>query len=263
MSKHFVLNPSIEIQDKEVIKKLRQEQEVLVRDVFYQKREEDKIRLTEADTLKHIEGRVIVKIDIHSKDSHTFDNGQKIEVRRRFNNFNVRETHPVNAIVISGKGIKYGSEILVHPNSIHDSGRVFDYKESSGNIQYYSIPHNMCFAYFDESWKPMPGFDFALRVFRPYEGVITGIEPKIIKDVLYVTTGELHGNVVKTLTACDYEIIYMDKTGRTGSLIRFRPFGCQKEKREEEAVAILNDLTEQVQNKKLLVGINTSDAKTI
>jgi hypothetical protein len=264
MSKYFVVNPNIQLQDKEVINKLRQEQEIILNDTFYQKRSQDISKLTETDTLKHIEGKVIVKIDIDSKDSWTFENGQKIEYKRRFNNFNNRETQPVNAFVVSGEGMKSGAEILIDHKAIHDTGRIFDYKDSNDSVRYYSIQNEMCFAWFDGSeWQPLKGFDFGLRVFQPYDGIVTGIEPTILKDTLFVTSGELKNKVVKTLIACDYQIIFQGRNGREQSLIRFRPMGDEFTKREPEAIAILETETKLVLKGKLLVGYSTSDAKTI
>ena len=263
MSKHFVVNPNIEIQDKEVINKLRQEKEAVLNETFFKKRNEDESKLSEKDNLRFVEGKVIIKIDINSKDSWTFTNGQKIEYKRRFNNFNKRQTEPVNAFVISGEGVKAGSEILIHQNAIHDSARIFDYKDSP-NIQYYSIQEEMCFAWYNEDkgvWLPIRPYDLALRVFKPYEGIITSIEPELIKDVLFVTTGELAGQVVKTIVATDFEVIFQGRNGREQSLIRFRPNGDEKTKREPEAIALLHRETKLVKQGKLLVGYSIKDAK--
>lgn len=261
--KIFVIDESINALSKGEILEIQARNEELHLKSFSQKREVDESRLSEEDTLINVHGKVIVKVDLDSKDSWTFQNGQKIEYKRRFNNFNEREVNPVNAIVISGEGIKKGSEILVHHNSIHDSSRIFNYKNENSSVRYYSIPKSMCFAYYDNGWKPMPGFDFALRVFKPYEGAMTNIPPAPIKDTLYCTTGELQGNVVKTLVACDFELVFQDKDGREARIIRFRPFGCPEEKREEEAIAILNELTEKVNNGKLLIGLTPQDAKPL
>jgi hypothetical protein len=264
MSKYFVVNPSIELQDKEVINKLRQEQEIILNDTFSQRRKVDVSKLSEEDNLRHIEGKVIVKIDVDGKDSWTFENGQKIEYKRRFNNFNKRETEPINAIVISGEGMKSGSEILIDHKAVHDTGRIFDYKDSNDSVKYYSIQNEMCFAWYDEDkkeWQPIRPYEFGLRVFKPYEGLISGIEPTIIKDILFVTSGDLKNKVVKTLVACDYEIIYQGRNGREQSLIRFRPNGDEKTKREPEAIAILETETKLVMQGKLLVGYSIKDAK--
>lgn len=232
---------------------------------FYENQRKAAIeKIAQDDNLFHVEGRVVIKIDIDSKDSWTFADGTKIEYKRRFNTFNQREASPVNAIVISGEDMLPNSEILIHPNAVHDSNRIFNYKDSNDSVRYYSIPTDMCFAWHDgKDWQPLKPFDFALNVFRPYEGKIFGIEPTQLKDTLYVLTGELAGNVVKTIPFSAYVIVFQGKAGVEQQLLRFRPFGDEKTKREEEAVALLHDETEAVNNGKLLVGIGLSDAKTL
>lgn len=220
--------------------------------------------------LKHVQGRVVVSIDIEYKNQVKFENGTRIRLERQYNNLNRRETEPVNAIVIDAENIPIGAEILIHPNEIHDVNKIFDYQQLSGNeiasdIKYYSINENQCFAWRTgvKDWQPTKNFDFALRVFKPYLGVLEGIEPTLIKDTLYVTTGELKGNVVKTVKASDYEIIYQENTGKEKRLIRFRPNGDEQSQREPEAIAIMQEYTKKVNNGEYIIGINISDAKPL
>jgi len=217
--------------------------------------------------MKAVEGKVIISVDHESKNSYTFEGGLKIRLERNWNNLNKRETHPVNAIVIDGDGLKEGSEILIYPNMTHDSYKINNYANLSGEIEgsdikYYSVPADQCYAWFDEEWKPLKGFDFALRVFRPYEGLLDGIEPKVMPDILYVTTGEFKGKIVHTLKSCDYEIIFQGRQGREESIIRFRHFPGEDHEREE-VIAIREDLTELLNKGKLLVGLTPTSAKTI
>jgi hypothetical protein len=217
--------------------------------------------------MKAVEGKVIISVDHESKNSYTFEGGLKIRLERNWNNLNKRETHPVNAIVIDGDGLKEGSEILIHPNMTHDSYKINNYANLSGEIEgsdikYYSVPADQCYAWFDEEWKPLKGFDFALRVFRPYEGLLDGIEPKVMPDILYVTTGEFKGKIVHTLKSCDYEIIFQGKKGREENIIRFRHFPGEDHEREE-VIAVREDLTKLLNKGKLLVGLTPTSAKTI
>jgi hypothetical protein len=218
--------------------------------------------------MKAVEGKVVISVDIEKKNSYTFEGGLKIRMERDWNNLNRRETQPVNAIVIDGEGLKPGSEILIHPNMTHESYQILNYTKLSGevegsNIKYFSIPIDQCYAWLDgEEWKPLKGFDFALRVFRPYEGLIQGVEPKLMQDVLYVTTGELKGNIVHTLKACDYEIVFQGINDREEHLIRFRHFPDEDNEREE-VIAIDGYLTELAKEGKLLVGLTPTNAKTI
>ena len=218
--------------------------------------------------LKHTDGRAIVSVDIEYKNWHTFEDGTKIRLERQYDNFNRRYTEPVNAIVVSGENILQGAEILVHPNAIIETNRINNYRQLSGAdtsspVKYYSIPENQCFIWKDEHdvWQPLPPFETALRVFEPYTGILQGIEPKQIPDTLFVTSGELKGFVVKTLKACDYEIVFQDTNGRESSIIRFRPNGDEKNSREPEAIAIMNELTKKVISGEILIGLTPNDAK--
>jgi len=218
--------------------------------------------------LQAVEGKVIISVDLESKNSHTFSDGTKIRLERQYNNLNRRETHPVNATVISGEGMKSGSQILIHPNMTHETYRIYDYAPLSGiiegsDIKYYSIPEEQCYAWLDgDTWKPLKNFDFALRVYIPYAGLVDGIEPTLVKDVLYVTTGEFKGKVVHTLKSCDYEIIFQGPNGQEDRLIRFRHFPGQEHEREE-VIAVDEYLTEKVNNKKLIIGLSPLKAKTV
>lgn len=210
--------------------------------------------------------RVIVKVDLESKNSHTFKDGTKIRLERVFDNFNMRYVKPVNAIVVSGKDIPENAEILIHHNSTHDTYRIFNYasitEEVSSEIKYYSIPIEECFLWRMESgdtWKPLNNYITALRIFQPYLGFLEGITPIVIKDKLYITSGELKGNVCEVLKATDYQIIYQGDDGREENIIRLRHFEDSYNDREE-VIAINHELTDMVINGQLLVGITPNDA---
>lgn len=224
--------------------------------------------------LKHVEGRVIVSINLEGKNVHRFADGTVIRLERQYNNLNRRETEPVNAMVISGNNIPSGVEILIHPNAVHDTNRVFNYKKLSGkdeasDVKYYAIRESDCFIYLDSdgTWKPLHPFETALKVFVPYSGILQGIEPKELSDTLYVTSGRLKGNVVKTIKASAYVVIFQNTDGKEGQLIRFRPdghiTGDKTKDREPEAIAILHSETKKVLNGEYLVGISISDAKSL
>lgn len=223
----------------------------------------------EVGKLKHIENRIVVQVDMDYKNSHMFSDGTKISLERRYDNFDRKYTEPVNAIVISGENIPEGAEILIHHNSTHETYRIFNYQNLSGNeiatnIRYFSIPESEAFAWrHNDQWEPLPGFDFALRVFKPYNGILHGVEPIEIKNCLLVTTGEYKGLVCRTLKACDYTIIFQDVNGQEGNLIRFRSQEDLKNQREMEIVAIDHSLTKLYNEGMLLAGIKKSDAKLI
>lgn len=220
-------------------------------------------------SLKHIEGRVVCSVDLEGKNWHTFADGTKIRLEREYNEFNRRITQPVNGTVISAEHIPEGSEILIHHNALHEVNRVYDYKRLSGedvasDVKYYSLPETDCFAWRDKDGelKPMKNFAFALRVYEPYKGVLQGILPKIVPNVLYITTGELTGLVCHVLKAADYEIIYQGQSGREERIIRCRYFPDEINEREE-IVAISNSLTKKVNDGSLIIGLSVSDAKPL
>jgi len=219
------------------------------------------------DKLTHVENRIIVAIDHQRKNWHQFEDGTKIRIERSYDNFNMRHVNPVNAIVISGANLPEGVEIIVHHTCIHDTNKINNFKSLSGKIEasdikYYSISENEAFAYYDENeWKPLPGFDFALRIYKPYTGIMHGIEPTLIKQVLWITTGQYINNACITLQASDYQLIFQDKNNTEKNIIRLRTEENQKEQRESEVVALHNEYTEKILKGLLWIGLTPSDAK--
>jgi hypothetical protein len=214
--------------------------------------------------LKHIQSRVIIRVDIEAKNRHTLLNGITIRRERRFNNLNFREVNPSNAFIVSAEDYPKGAEVLVDYTAIHDSNRIFDYESGSNDVVYYSIRDYDCFAWrlLLGEWQPTKDSEFGLRCYLPYEGNLIGIQPKFLKDVLFVTTGDLKGKVVRTVKGADYVIVYTNDEGKEGQLLRFRHSEYPDYDREE-VTCIANDLTELYNHGKLLVGLNPNDAKTI
>jgi len=219
--------------------------------------------------MKHTQGRIVIKVDHEYKNSHKFEDGTVIKLERGWNNLNRLEVSPVNAIVISGENIPEGAEALIHHNSVHETYRITNHGELSGQkiadrIEYYSIPEDQLFFWRKDSevWNPTEGYVTALRVFKPYKGILHGIEPTKIKDTLYITSGELFGMVVHTLKACDYEIIFQDLDGREHRIIRVRHSDDTSYEREE-VTCISDYLTDELHKDNLLVGLTSSDAKPL
>ena len=218
--------------------------------------------------LKAPSNRVIIKVDLESKNSHTFKDGTKIKLERVYDNFNMRYVKPVNAEVVDAKDIPVGSEILIHHNATHDTYKIFNYQrptaEASSDVQYFSIPIEECFMWRKEkssSWNPLNNFITGLRIFEPYTGFLQGIDPTLIKNKIYVTSGELTGNVVGTVISSDYEIIYQDDDGTEGKIIRLRYYPEGNDR--NEVISIEHEMTERVIKGELLVGYNISDAKKL
>lgn len=221
--------------------------------------------------LKHVRGRVIVKVDLEQKNFFTFSNGMTIRLERDYNNLDRKYTQQVLGLVIDAENIPTDSFVLFHHNSLHETYQIYNHSKLSGEeiasgIRIFSIMERDCFFWKspnEDKWHPTKGFETALRVFKPYTGVLEGIEPTLIKDTLYVTSGKLKGLIVKTVKASDYQITFRNEKGVDENIIRFRPFGNKEEQREPEAIAILHDYTDMVNEGKLLIGLTKSDAKQI
>lgn len=222
--------------------------------------------------LKYVDGRIICKVDTEQKNNFTFSNGVTIRLERDYNNLDRKYTQQVLGVVISAENIPTDALVLFHHNSLHDTYKIFDHSQLSGEeiasgIKIFSIMERDCFFWKmqdEEDWKPMKNFATALRVFKPYKGILQNIEPTLLKDVLYVTSGKYKGLVCRCDKASDYEIIFRDiTTGRDKSIIRFRENENIEEQRESEVICILDELTEQVNSGELLVGLTKSDCKPI
>lgn len=214
-------------------------------------------------------GRVIIKIDLEAKNYHSFEDGTKIRIERQYNNFNMRYVKPVNATVVSAHDIDEGSDVLIHHNATHDTYRLFNYQgpteDASSDIKYYSIPEQECFFWRkpgESTWNTLANFVTALRVFKPYDGPFEGIEPTIIKQKLYITSGEFAGKVCQVVNAADYQVIFQGDDGTEQFLIRARHFEGEYNDREE-IIAVDQELTEMVNNGTALIGYTTSDAKKL
>lgn len=217
--------------------------------------------------LKHVKDRVIVVIDMQKKNSHRFQDGTTIRIERGYDNFNMRHVNPVNAVVISADGIPENAEIIIHHNAVHDTYRIFNYRQSSdiGDVRYFSVPVNECFAWYDKEnkkWMPFDGFDFALRIFKPYTGILQ-VEPDLVKNVLWMTTGRYANTAMQTIKHTDYEMIFQDVNGREGRLIRVRTKENKRDQREEETVFEQKDITKKILKGELLVGLTKTDAKPL
>lgn len=225
----------------------------------------------ETSTLKHTKGRVIIVADKEQKNYTSFSDGTTIRLERDYNNLDRKYTQQSLGKVIDAECIPKGSLILFHHNALHDTYKVFNHslldgQEITSGVAIYSIPENQCYLYKeteDSEWKPCTIFATALRVFEPYKGLLEGVLPTKLKDTLYVLTGQYKGQVVKTQKSCDAEIIFRNDKGVDETIIRFRPLGDIESDREPEAIALMNELTEQVNKNKLLIGISESNCKTL
>lgn len=213
--------------------------------------------------------RIFISVQMDLKSSHSFSEGNSISLNRDVDNFDKKYVRPINGIVINSENIPTGAEVLIHHNAVHDTYRIFDYIELSGdfiasNLRYFSIPETECYAWKlgNEEWIPTEGFEFGLRIFKPYEGLLSGILPTQIKNKLYITTGAFKGKVVITKGASDYEMVYQNNDGKEGRLIRLRHFK-EPENIREEIIGIDNAATDKVSNGSLLIGLSSTNCKTL
>lgn len=262
--KHFVVNPKKEVLSKDQLNLIYEHKLEIGAAIWDEREKKAQIALEKECPLKHTYGRVIVKVDMEMKNRYTFSNGLTIRRERKFNNFNFREVTPTNCIVVSAENIPKGSEILVDYTAIQDSYRIFGYDSGSYDVLYYSLRECDCFAWKDVfgNWLPLENSEFGLRVYRPYEGRLSFITPELLKDILYVTTGELKGYVVNTLKGCDYQIVFSDEQGKEKNIIRFR-HSQDPTYNMEEVICINNELTDLLNEGKLIVGLTPTDAKTL
>lgn len=221
--------------------------------------------------IKHVPNRIIVKVDLKQKNGVTFEDGTEIELVRDVDNFDRKYTQQVLGEVIDAENIPLGALLLFHHNALHETYEVFNHsvlsgKESISNIKIFSIMERDCFFWKmpkEEKWNPTKNYATALRVFEPYTGTIEGIKPTLIKDILYVTSGEFTGNVVQTIKASDYQITFRNEKGIDENIIRFRPTGIKEDQREPEAICVLDDVTDQVINGTLFIGLTDKDCKEL
>ena len=221
--------------------------------------------------LKYVKDRIVCRVDTQQKNHWTFSDGTTIRLERQFDNFDRKYTEQVMGVVVDAENIPKDALVLFHHNSLHETYEIKNHSQLSGKeiasgIKYFSIMERDCFFWKmkgEDEWHPTKGYETALRCYQPYTGIIGGIEPKLIQDTLLVTSGELAGQIVRTLKASDYAITFRDENGRDKTFIRFRPFGIESEEREPEAIAILHELTEQLNKGEILVGLSPTDAKSI
>lgn len=223
-------------------------------------------------SLVHTQDRILVKVDRSWHMGHTFSDGTELVIEKDMNNLDGAYTRPTFGYCISGKGIPENAIVLFHFNAAHDVNRLFNNSQLSGEevasgTSIYSMLETECFLWKnpgENDWNPIGNFVLAERVFRPYSGaeIIQGIEPELLKDTLYIKTGELAGKVCFTLKSTDYRLIFRNEKGIDEELVRCR-HSEDPEFEREEIVAISGELTSQLKKGKLLIGINAKTAKKL
>lgn len=218
--------------------------------------------------LKAAKDRVIVKVSMDYKNQYTFANGTTIRMERDRCDFDKKYTTISQGEVMDSEYIPTGATVYFHHNGSHENNRLYNYKllnaqEIAEEIRYFSIPESECYLWRmgEGELQPLKGFETALRVFKPYRGILQGIESTLLKNVLYITSGHLKGQVCHTLKACDYQLTVLID-GRDKNIIRVRHSEDPNFEREE-LVAVNHAYTQAIWDGDLFVGISISDAMSI
>lgn len=264
--KYFVIGGKKELSKEDVLGIEKSKTETLDRSHKVKEKINEK-KLSDEYEIKAMEGCAIVLIDTDGKNTYTFDSGLVIRRERDYNNFDVKDTKQTFGVIVDSATIPKGALVLFHPNATHDTYKINNYEQVSGenestSVHLYSIPEEQIFLWKTENtdWQPTKNHVTALRIYKPYSGLISGIEPAKLKNVLYILDGDLKGTAVHTLIAADYEIIFNDINGKERRVIRCRHSDTEELEREE-IIAVNYDLTKEIEEGKLLIGISPSTAK--
>lgn len=211
--------------------------------------------------LKAPSRNVLIKIQLDNKEIYIFDNGNQLVISKGFD-FNRRKDSPSFAKVVDGDNIPKGAVCLIHHNASHDSFKVFGVKDDEGKTinNLFSVAEDMVYMYKEEGkdWMPYKDFLITYRIFKPYLGILTGIEPEQVKQRLYIRKGnipnyEVDGKVLFVTPFSDYECIFHEN-GKETSVIRTR---------SREVLGIDLDLTRRVLKGEYLIGNNLQTAKIL
>lgn len=214
--------------------------------------------------MKAIKGRVLIKMDTRQKERYDLGNGATLYIEKGYD-FNRRVDKPSMAEIIDGEGLPNGAEILVHHNAseqTYEVSGVLTQEETIAGYMVFCIPKDMCFCYRQKGkWKPCENFVISQRIFKPYKGKLVAIQPKQIKNRLYIVKGgiewdgekqDLSGKVCVVTENSDYEIIFHTKYNKPESVIRTR---------HREILAIDNKLGRDIKGGKYLIGENQKNSK--
>jgi hypothetical protein len=204
-------------------------------------------------------GNVLIRLGTKNKDKYNLTEDIQIELEHGYN-FNLREDRPNLAEVMDGLGLTIGTKILVNYLALEktyeiEGNDLLTKEEIAEGYKAYSVPEDMCFAYFkDGEWLPCKDIFLTLRVYKPYKGKLEGIEPQLVKNRMYCTKGEYAGKVLVTTLNCDYQIEWHNENNREEKLIRTL---------EREIMAIDEGMGKDLKKGKYLIGYSESDAKTL
>lgn len=201
--------------------------------------------------------RILIKANREKKNSFQLTEDVNIKLVRGIENFDRKQTEPVQGIVVNSEIVPIGSEVLMAHNSLHPVNEIFDHKlELDDNEVLYAIPKREVYFYKEKggNWKPLEGYLVILKLFKPYSGILQGIPPTEIVDKFWVVEGEYKHQVVIADKFCFYTIIFQGEKGREEHVSRMRSD-------EFELHGISGELTEHVLSGELLIGETAETAK--
>lgn len=219
---------------------------------------------------KALKGYVIIKMDTRQRERFRLGGTDIVlDISRGFN-WNLREDRPALAEIIDGENLPKGTDVLVNYLAIEPVYEILEEEiltkhEKQQGVKIFSIPNDMCFAYFDKGeWRPCKEYLLTMRIFKPYTGKLAGIEPTLVKNRMYVFKGfsegenetkvDLGGKVAVTLDWCDYQIVWTDRNNKEQNLIRTR---------DREIIGTDDGLLKELKKEKYLMGLTAKTAKTL
>ncbi len=218
--------------------------------------------------MQALRNKILIKIDMTQKEKYALTKDTTIFISRGWN-FNLREDRATMGYVVHGNDMKEGTPVLVHylstePSYAVDNENILTEEEKREGFKIRNIDVGMCFCWFDgKNWQPCKGFLITKRIFKPYKGLLVGIEHELIKKRLYVVSGvdeydgsitHLNGIVCCVTENSDVELIFHDAENKEGRVIRTMS-------REIEALDFA--MTDQVIKGELLIGLSPNNCSTL
>ncbi len=219
--------------------------------------------------MKALYGSILVKLDTKQKEKYNLTKDVKIEIERGYN-FNLREDRASMGYIVEGGGLKEGDYCLLNylaleQGYIIQDENILTKEEKKEGFKVLSVPKDMVFATSPDGkdWTPCKNFFLTLRIFKPYGGMILGVEPELVKEKLYVVKGfdeydgkktDLSGKVMCVTANSAYVIEWHNTENREEKLIRTMG---------RELLAIDHSMTDEVKKGNYLIGIETTDCKKL
>ena len=120
-----------------------------------------------------------------------------------------REAEVISTPLISYSNIKPGDTIIVHHNVFRRWHNVKGVEKNSRNYfkkDTYIISQDQIFAYYDEQWKPMPGYCF-VKPIKSFNKFNIDQEQPLMGVIEYADKGFSKGDLVGFIPNSEYEFV--------------------------------------------------------